>query len=59
MAAPKNAVLMLPNILVASAGYAPIDPNGIDIQNDTGTDNTPNKNAFTNWPVGSGDFLSL
>ena len=55
----QNAVLMLPNILVASTGYSPIIPNGIEIQNETGTDKTPNRNAFTNFPVGSGDFLSL
>lgn len=59
IAAPKNAVLILPNILVASTGYSPIIPNGIDIQNETGTDKIPNMNAFTNCPVGSGDFLSL
>ena len=32
---------------------------GIDAQKDNGTDKTPNKNAFTNCPVGSGDLLSL
>lgn len=41
IAAPKNAVLILPKILVASTGYTPINPNGNDIQNDNGTDNIP------------------
>ena len=59
IAAPKNAALTLPKMLVASAGYTPINPNGIDIQNDNGIDNIPKRNAFTNCPVGSGDFLSL
>ena len=59
IAAPKNAVLILPKMLVASTGYNPIIPNGIEIQNETGTDKIPNRNAFTNCPVGSGDFLSL
>ena len=59
IAAPKNAVQILPNILVASIGYSPITPNGIDMQNETSTDKTPRSNALTNWPVGSGDFLSL
>ena len=59
IAAPKNAVQILPKILVVSVGYTPINPNGIDIQRDNGTDNIPQRNAFTNCPVGSGDFLSL
>jgi hypothetical protein len=46
-------------MLVGSKGYMPINPNGIEIQKDKGADKTPNKNAFTNWLVGSGEFLSL
>lgn len=41
IAAPKNAVLILPKMLVASAGYIPIKPNGIDMHKDNGIDNTP------------------
>ena len=41
IAAPKNAELTLPKMLVASAGYTPINPNGIDIQNDNGIENIP------------------
>ena len=59
IAAPKNAVLTLPKMLVASTEYTPINPKGIDIQSDNGTDNIPQRNAFANCPVGSGDFLSL
>ena len=59
IADPKNAALTLPKMLVASAGYTPINPSGINIQNDNGADNIPNRNAFTNCPVDSSDFLSL
>ena len=41
IATPKNAALILPKMLVASAGYTPINPNGIDIQKDNGIDNIP------------------
>lgn len=41
IAAPKNAVLILPKMLVASTEYTPINPKGIDIQNDNGIDNIP------------------
>ena len=59
IAAPRNALLILPQMFVASAGYIPINPNGIEIQSDKGIEITPNRNAFTSCPVGSGDFLSL
>jgi hypothetical protein len=39
--ASKNAALILPKMLVASAECTLINPNGIDIQNDNGTDNIP------------------
>lgn len=33
-------------MLVASVGYTPINPNGIEIQSDKGIEITPNRNAF-------------
>lgn len=41
IADPKNAALILPKMLVDSTEYTPINPKGIDIQNDNGTDNIP------------------
>jgi hypothetical protein len=59
IAAPKNESRMLSNIFVTSSGYKPINPNGMDMQNDNGIDKIPSVNAFNNSVVGSGEFLSF